>query len=286
MKQHVIAVAQIDAAVGNLEKNIDTHLSALRKAKQGGADLVVFPELSLSGYSVRDLNWHVALRTDEAGTIGRLAAETNDCSVILGSVEESDSYGLYNAALLLENGSVSSVHRKIYPPTYGMFEEMRYFSAGSRVRSFASRIGQIGVLICEDLWHLSLPYLLALDGAEAIICIAASPTRLAGNDERIAIARTNTEQHKALARLLSTYIIFCNRVGFEDGVNFWGGSEVISPDGEIVCQAKLFSEDLLFADLDGNELRRARRMSRHFLDENPSLTLTELSRIVAARHAG
>lgn len=283
MKRHRIAVAQTDAAVGNLDANIATHLQAIRKAREGGAELIVFPELSLTGYSLRDLNWTVPLRADAPGTLAPLLRETADCSVILGSVEESDRYGIHNAAFLLENGTVRTVHRKIYPPTYGMFEELRYFSPGRQIRSCATRIGRIGVLVCEDLWHLSVPYLLALDGAEAIVCIAASPTRLAGGEERIAVARMNTEQHRALARLLSTYIVFCNRVGFEDGVSFWGGSEVISPSGETVGSARLFEEDLLFAELDGNELRRARRMSRHFLDENAELTLAELNRIVAGR---
>jgi predicted amidohydrolase len=161
-----------------------------------------------------------------------------------------------------------------------MFEEMRYFSCGKSVRAFDTAFGRIGVLICEDLWHISLPYLLALDGAGIVIAIAASPTRVGGDQERLGAATLNTEHHKTYARLLSTYIAFCNRVGYEDGVNFWGGSQVVAPSGEVVVNAKMFEEDLVVATIDDNELRRARRFSRHFLDEDVRLVLGELERVV------
>ncbi len=117
---------------------------------------------------------------------------------------------------------------------------------------------------------------------QVIIGIAASPTRLAGQ-EALEIARVNTEQHRAYARLLSSYVVFCNRVGFEDGVNFWGGSEIIDPGGNVLVQAKTFDEDLIFAEIDENEIRRARRLSRHFLDDDVRLVQTELERILTKR---
>jgi len=160
-----------------------------------------------------------------------------------------------------------------------MFEELRYFSPGTSARAFDTSIGRIGVLVCEDLWHIPLPYILARDGAQMIVGMAASPTRLSGEEARIQNAQVNSEQHRAYARLLSTYLIFCNRVGFEDGVNFWGGSEIIAPNGDSIVQAKLFDEDLIFADIDPNEVRRARRLSRHFLDDDIRLTIAELERI-------
>lgn len=279
MNKWTIAVAQIDTAVGDLKKNCTKHVEMLRRAKEGGADVVVFPELSLTGYSIKDLNWDLALRTDDVSALSAIVGESDDCAILCGGVEESASYGIYNAAFLFEGGAVRSVHRKIYPPTYGMFEEARYFSRGTTVRAFDSAIGRIGVLICEDLWHLSLPYLLALDGAEVIICIAASPTRLSGTDPNPQIAQVNSVQHQALARLLSTYIVFCNRVGYEDGINFWGGSEIVTPSGDVQVRSKFFEEDLLFGEIDMNDVRRARRLSRHFLDEDISLVLKELTRI-------
>jgi NAD+ synthase (glutamine-hydrolysing) len=278
-----IALAQIDCVIGNPGTNVRKHAGMVRRARDGGADLVVFPELSLTGYNIRDINWDVALRASDTKLLDPLLTESNEISIILGGVEESSDYGIYNSAFLLEKGTVRTVHRKVYPPTYGMFEELRYFSPGRNARAFDTEIGRLGVLICEDLWHLPLPYILAQDRAEMIIGIAASPTRLAGDDARIQNAQINSEQHKALARLLSTYVVFCNRVGYEDGVNFWGGSEIIGPSGEVVAQAKLFEEDLIFADIDENEVRRARRLSRHFLDDDPRLTIEALTRILNQR---
>jgi len=285
MNKWTIAVAQIDTAVGDVKKNIAKHLEYTRRAKEGGADVVIFPELSLTGYSIKDLNWNLALRVDDTTALSDLLRVSDDCSVLSGAVEESTGYGIYNAAFLFEKGRVQSVHRKIYPPTYGMFEESRYFSKGNTVRAFDTAVGRVGVVICEDLWHVSLPYLLALDGAEVIFCMAASPTRLTGSDPHLQIAQVNNEQHKAIARLLSTYIVFCNRVGYEDGINFWGGSEIISPYGDNIIRARFFEEDLVFAEIDPNDVRRARRLSRHFLDENVRLTLAELTRI-ADRQGG
>lgn len=274
-----IAVAQIDNVLGDLQKNIAKHIEYIRRAKEGGADLVVFPELSLTGYSIKDSNWDLAIRPTDEKLLAGLMKESKDISILLGCVEESFEYGIYNSAFFFEKGKVQSVHKKIYLPTYGMFEEMRYFSAGKTVRAFDSGVGRLGVLICEDLWHLPLPYILAQDGAQVIITIAASPTRLSGDDARTQIAQVNSEQHRAYARLLSSYMVYCNRVGFEDGVNFWGGSEIIAPNGDTIVQAKLFEEQIIFAELDGNDVRRARRFSRHFLDDDIQLTIEELGRI-------
>ncbi len=268
-----IAVAQIDAAIGNLKKNIDHHVSFVKKAIAKKADIVVFPELSLTGYSVRDLNWDVAINLQNPGALKELTKLSTAITIIAGGVEEAENFGLYNSAFVFEDGNVYSGHRKIYPPTYGMFEEMRYFSQGKEARAFHSKHGELGILICEDLWHISLPYILTSDGANVIIALAASPTRITGSAEQLPSAVLNSEHHKTYARLLSSYVVFSNRVGIEDGVNFWGGSEVVGPSGEILATAKLFDEDLIFATLDDEAIRRARRLSRHFIDDSLELTI-------------
>lgn len=131
-----IALAQIDSILGDQTKNIKKHVEFIRRAKQGGADLVVFPELSLSGYSIKDMNWDVALRTKDTKLLSPILKECSDISAILGCVEESDVYGIHNSAVLIEKGKATTIHRKIYPPTYGMFEELRYFSPGKTVNAF------------------------------------------------------------------------------------------------------------------------------------------------------
>lgn len=276
-----IALAQIDAVLGDPARNIALHCEVAERARQAGAHMVVFPELSLTGYSVKDLNWDLAVRPDALPEMYMpLLEKSREIGILAGGIEESGSFGIYNSAFLCEDGHMRSVHRKTYPPTYGMFEEMRYFSRGNAVRAVDTRIGRIGILVCEDLWHISLPYLLMMDGAELIVSMAASPTRLGGDSGTLRSAELNGEHHRTYARLLSVYLAFCNRVGFEDGVNFWGGSAVIGPSGEPKAVARLFEPDLVFADLDDGELRRARRFSRHMLDEDPELVMRELSRIL------
>jgi NAD+ synthase (glutamine-hydrolysing) len=279
-----LALAQIDPVLGDMKANIRKHLELADKASAAGAQVVVFPELSLTGYSIKDMNWDLALNLQrDPLPVAPLIEKGKTISILAGGVEEGSSFGLYNAAFFFEGGEVRSVHRKTYPPTYGMFEENRYFSSGTEVRAMESRHGRFGVLICEDLWHIPLPYLLAQDGAAVILTLVASPTRLSGKEEKPQIATINSENHRTYARLLSVYVAFCNRIGFEDGVNFWGGSEIVGPDGTCLVSAKLFEEDLIIADIDENDLRRARRFSRHFLDDNPDLVARELKRIQGRR---
>ena len=275
-----IALAQIDPLLGDVERNVALHCAYADRAREAGAQLVVFPELSLTGYGIKDLNWDLAVHPDNPPKIyAPLLERSKGIAIIAGGVEEGDSFGMYNSAFLFQDGVMRSVHRKTYPPTYGMFEEMRYFSRGTSVRAFDTPLGRLGVLICEDLWHPSLPYLLALDGAQAIIALVASPTRLGGDGDTLRAAQVNSENHQTYGRLLSVYVAFCNRVGFEDGVNFWGGSALIGPDGGVVASGKVMEEDLVLADLEENVIRRARRFSRHFLDEDPGLVRRELKRM-------
>lgn len=275
-----LALAQIDPVLGDMQANIGRHAELADRAAAAGAQLVVFPELGLTGYSIKDMNWDLALNLSHGpGPLAPLVEKGKTISILAGGVEEGPSFALYNAAFFFEGGEVRSVHRKTYPPTYGMFEENRYFSSGRGVAAFDSKHGRFGVLICEDLWHMPLPYILARDGASVILTLVASPTRISGKEEKPPIATVNSENHRAYARLLSVFIAFCNRVGFEDGVNFWGGSEIVGPDGRCLASAKLFEEDLIVAEIDENELRRARRLSRHFVDDDPDLVERELRRI-------
>ncbi len=273
------AIAQVDSRVGDVEGNVQHHLEFIERAKREGAQLILFPELSLTGYTLRDLAWETAIDVRHAGAFERLKKASNDLSIVAGFVESGGDHGIYNAAIFLEDGEIKHVHRKIYPPTYGMFEEGRYFSPGHDVQAFDSKYGRLGILICEDCWHPSLPYLLAIDGAQALLCLTASPTRIAGESAELDNAKINHEHHRVYARLLSSYVLFSNRVGFEDGVNFWGGSVAMDPFGNTLKEAQLFKEDVIVFDVDTTEVQRARRFSRHFLDENVELVRKNLLRI-------
>lgn len=274
-----IAVAQINSVLGDLEKNIKHHLDYCDEALKNKAGLIVFPELSLTGYSLKDLNFMISLNLEETKLLDKLKEASKNISIICGLAEEDRNYAIYNSAIYLSGGEIKSVHRKIYLPTYGLFEELRYFSPGNQCKAFESKFGKMGMLVCEDMWHLSLPYTLAMDGAQIITGIASSPTRLAVNQEKFRNYEINSEQHRAFARMLSCYFIFSNRVGFEDGINFWGGSEIIDPFGNVISVAKLFEEDIVYAEINFEEVRRARHQARHFLDENLDLTIRNLKKI-------
>ncbi|MGB2867675.1 MAG: nitrilase-related carbon-nitrogen hydrolase [Bacteroidota bacterium] len=274
------AIAQVDSRVGDLKHNIEHHVEFIDRARRKGADLVMFPELSLTGYSLKDLAWELSVDPKTEPLFKPLRERSKKISIAAGFVESGANHGIYNSAVFFEDGEVKHIHRKTYLPSYGMFEEGRYFSAGKAIRAFTSRLGRIGMLVCEDAWHVSVPYLLALDGAEALLCLTASPTRVAGENPKIGVEVVNQEHHRTYARLLNTYFLFGNRVGFEDGVSFWGGSAIVSPGGAMIAQAKLNKEDLIFGQVDSLEVERARRFSRHFLDERPELVIRTLRRLL------
>lgn len=270
------AVAQINSVLGNLERNIDHHLEFCDEAIKNKADIIVFPELSLTGYSLKDINYSISLNIAKTRLLDRLKEKSREISVICGLAEEDENFAIYNSGIFISDGEIKFTHRKIYPPTYGLFEEFRYFSKGRVCKAHETKFGKVGLLVCEDLWHLSLPLTAALDGAQIIAGIAASPTRLAADSEKFRNYEINSEHHRTYARILSLYFIFSNRVGYEDGINFWGGSEIIDPFGNIISAARLFEEDIIYAEINPEEVRRARHQARHFLDEDTDLTIKNL----------
>lgn len=274
-----IAAAQIESVLGDLEKNIEHHLNYCDEAIRNGADMIVFPELSLTGYSLKDLNYQISINTGKSKALDKLKDKSRKISIICGLAEEDDNFAIYNSGMFISDGEIKFTHRKVYPPTYGLFEEFRYFSRGRECRAHETKFGKIGLLVCEDLWHLSLPYTVAMDGAQIITGIAASPTRLAVNYEKFKNYEINSENHRVYARMLSSYFVFSNKVGFEDGINFWGGSEIVDPFGNVLSAAKLFEEDMIYAEINFEEVRRARHQARHFLDEDLDLTIRNLKKI-------
>ena len=278
LKKATIALAQTSPILGDISRNVEQHCETVERALQQGAEAICFPELSLTGYTLRDLNFELALDPATSPLLKPLRDLSKKITIICGGVESDQSGAVFNAAFCFERGGHLATHRKIYPPTYGLFEEMRYFSRGMSLRAFDSEVlGRIGMLVCEDLWHPALPYLLAQDGAQMIFVPTASPTQLATGEAAAASAApvnydVNREHHAAYARLLGLYVACVNRVGVEDGVSFWGGSELVSPSGETRKRAKFFEEDLVITEVDPAVVRHARQRSRHSIDEDLPLT--------------
>jgi predicted amidohydrolase len=280
-----IALAQLAPRLGLFNENLDCHHDLLRKARIGGAGLVVFPELGLTGYQVQDLAMEVAIRLDDS-RLALLAAEAVGISAVVSFVEESADHRLFIAAALLENGRVAHVHRKLFLASYGMFDEGRFFAAGSQIRAFPSQLGiGVGIAICEDFWHLPVAQILALDGAQIIIDVSSTPGHDVGaaNGDGLGTARSCRTLVRAYAQLTTSFVVFVNRVGAEESISFWGGSEVIGPNGAPVFSAPFYDEGLYFVDVDLGDLRRERIALPLLRDERLELQVRELQRIVADR---
>jgi predicted amidohydrolase len=280
-----IALAQLAPRLGVLDDNLAVHREALAAARAGGAGLVVFPELGLTGYQLQDLAAEVAMRADDPRLIG-LAADAAGMSAIVSFVEEAADHRLFISAALLEDGAVSFIHRKLFLPTYGLFDERRFFAAGDRLRTVESRLGvRLGIAVCEDFWHLAVPETLALDGAQILINVSSSPGRdlAAIHEVGLGTAASWRNLMRTYAQLTTSFVVFCNRVGMDETISFWGGSEVIGPSGEALFTAPMFEEGLHFVDIQVGDVRRERIGLPLLRDERPELHLRELRRILAER---
>jgi NAD+ synthase (glutamine-hydrolysing) len=281
-----IALAQVAPRLGELDANLARHRDLLRTARAGGAGLVVFPELGLTGYLLQDLAAEVAMRLDDP-RLAELAGETaGGFSAVVSFVEESGDHRLFIAAALLEDGDIRHVHRKVFLPTYGQFDERRFFAAGDTVRATPSRLGiGIGIGVCEDFWHLQTPQLLALDGATLLINVSSSPGRdlAARNEVGLGTATSWRTLMRTYAQLTTSFVVFVNRVGVDESMTFWGGSEVIGPSGEALFSAPFFDDDLYLVDVNLDDIRRERIALPLLRDERLELQARELGRIIAER---
>lgn len=278
-----VGLAQMYPKLGDVNSNLALHLELIAKAKAQQVELLLFPELSLTGYNLLDLTYDVAQPLGSEW-IRQLVSLADGIDIMFGFVESSEEHVLYNSALYASDGQIAYVHRKVYLPTYGMFDEGRYFGRGETIRSFSTRFGQLGMLICEDLWHPSAAFLLAQDRAQLILVPANSPARsLDGKGfGSQSFWYTNLENQASINGL---FLLFCNRVGTEDGVSFFGGSTVVNPHGDQVATASLLEEQLLITNIDLDQIRRARFETPLLRDENLELTIRELSRIRQMRLA-
>jgi len=276
-----LALAQCAPALGDLKDNLDLHLELTQQAITEGADMVVFPELSLTGYFLKDLVPEVAMTLDDA-RLAPLIELSKRIDIATGVVLKSEDFRYYNAALYLSGGEVKHVHRKVYLPTYGMFDEQRYFAPGDRIRAFDVAGVRAGMLVCEDMWHLSSPYLLFVQGVSLLLCISSSPGRgvLANADADVAPGSVGSwnDLLQTVAEYTTSYVAYVNRLGYEDGVNFWGGSCVFGPDGQMVVDAGE-NAGLVIADIDVREVERQRLATPLLRDEKAEFTLRELERI-------
>jgi NAD+ synthase (glutamine-hydrolysing) len=277
-----LALAQIATQLGDVQANLEKHLDFVKQAKAQKADLVVFPELSLTGYVLQDLVPTVAHWPLESDPVFQpLFKASQDLDLVVGFVEEDRRHRFYIASAYLSGGEVLHVHHKVYLPTYGLFDEGRFFAWGDSVRAFDTRFGRMGILICEDFWHASPPYLLWLDGADVLLLTSASPGRGLNQEDRLESARWVENVNRAYANLFTNFVVHSNRTGYEDGLNFWGGSTVFDPNGELLAHGPYHEEALVVTRLDLDYLHRTRARLPLLRDERTGLVQRELNRIIS-----
>jgi predicted amidohydrolase len=282
--EYRIALAQIAPRLGDLDANLENAADRVRAAATEGAQLTLLPELALTGYLLQDLVPDVAIQADDDRLLA-IGREAPGMLVAVGFVEETDDHRYCNSVALVRDGALVGLHRKVYLPTYGLFDEGRFTRAGDRIRTVEAGepIGRIGLSVCEDFWHASLPMLQALDGASLLVNVAAGPSRAPGSSAGLQAIEGWHKMQDTYALLGTVALAFCNRVGNEEGLTFWGGSRILAADGSPVVQAPLWEEALVVGTLDTEDLRMQRYGLPLLADERLELVRRELDRIIAER---
>jgi predicted amidohydrolase len=282
--EYRIGLAQYAPRLGEVDANLELADGWLRRAAGEGAQLVAFPELALSGYLLSDLVPEVAISANDP-RLAALSRAAPEVLVAIGFVEETDDHRYSNSAALMRDGELVGVHRKVYLPTYGLFDEGRFTRPGQQIRTHdvGQPLGRIGLSVCEDFWHPSLPMLQAQDGASLLVNVAAGPARAPGS---AAGTRAIAGWHKmqdTYALLGTVAIAFCNRVGNEEGLTFWGGSRILGADGSVIAEGPLYEEALVMGSLETDDLRLQRYQLPLLADERLELVRRELDRVIAER---
>ncbi|WP_031469331.1 nitrilase-related carbon-nitrogen hydrolase [Sciscionella sediminilitoris] len=273
-----VGIAQVDCHLGDVAANLDTAERVVRRAAEQGADVVVFPELSLHGYSLGALDREMSVPVTDP----RLAKlSTHGPDVLLG-LHEDGRLRLYNAASYFSGGELLHTHRKLYLPNYRDWEERKHFSPGQTLRAFDTAHARAATLICNDAWQSVLPWLAAQDGAEVLFVPTNSASGLApGAIDTTVYWR---DLLLAIARLQQCWVVFVNRVGVEGNARFWGGSRVLDPWGDVHAEIPGDTEELLVAELDVSAVRRRRREMPLVQESRFGLVSREVNRLLAEGH--
>jgi predicted amidohydrolase len=299
-----IAMCQTNPVLLDVKANVAAVIDKIHACKDMGADLIVFPELALTGYFV-GLKYHEAALQMTSPQIKRIAEATKGTAAVVGFIEESLSMNFYNSALVAVDGELKFAYRKLNLPNYGVFEEQKFFATGKHVRGFRLHGLNISVFICNDLWHPSLPYLGISQKADLFLTLFNS------SEGSMAHEFSNIESWEIInrfySRIFGIYNICVNRVG-EEGpeairctapqngdtgfpeafrlpdlkktYHFWGGSEIINPFGQAIYSAKKYQEEVVLGVISKDMLRRKKIILPYLKNDDPYFTYRELGRIL------
>lgn len=271
-----IAVAQTAARHGDIAANLDAHLAMIGAARAGGAEVLVFPELSLTGYCVGDRSLALAIPRDHE-VIQRLADAAGDMWTVVGFIEEGVAAQIHNSLAVLHDGAVAFLHRKLNLATFGQLEEGKHFAAGRYLETF--NLGprwRAGTLICADSWNPALVHLAAVQGATLLLLPVASALGVVGGEFSNPVGWQRALDFYAM--VYGMPLAMANFAGEQAGARFWGGSRVLDPYGNTLAQAGE-GEDLIFAELDFRTVLTARYHLPTLRDSNLDLIYRELGRL-------
>ncbi|HEY2260528.1 MAG TPA: nitrilase-related carbon-nitrogen hydrolase [Solirubrobacteraceae bacterium] len=272
-----IGLAQIDVKLGDVETNLNRVRAAIGRAAADGADLVVAPELCLSGYAVGAVDAPLALAAHDPA-LTALGGAPGGCAVAVGFPELGPASRVYNSVSFIDEGVVQHVHRKLYLPTYHGWEERKHFSAGTAMRAFDTRFGRAALLVCNDAWQPALAFVAIQDGAELLLVPANSSH---GDSPELDVRAYWRDITRLYARLFECYVVFVNRVGEERGAQFWGGSHIVDPLGEMVCEGPEDDEWVAVTPkLDLAVVRERRRRMPLNRDARLAMLRRELTRLI------
>ncbi|HEX5191830.1 MAG TPA: nitrilase-related carbon-nitrogen hydrolase [Solirubrobacteraceae bacterium] len=269
-----VALAQLDPVIGEVDRNLGQIRELIDQANADGADLTVFPELAVHGYALGRIRGGAQLRASDE----RLAALASGHSDVLVGFHEDGGVRAYNSAAYLSGGEIVHVHRKLYLPTYLAWEERKHMSPGQSLRAFETGYARTATLVCNDAWQPALPWLAAQDGAELMLVPTNSAANLGEDtlDNRVYWERLL----ESIGRMQQAWVVFVNRVGTEDGGEFWGGSRVVDPHGEVVVQAPYGEMALISVDIDIDFARRVRRELPLLAEARLGLIQRETARLI------
>lgn len=269
-----VALAQTDCVLGDVEANLETARTAVKQAAAQDADLVVFPELSLHGYALSQLDDDMSILAADP----RVRALSEFGPDVVVGLYEDGGLRRYNAAVYLSRGEVLHVHRKLFLPTYLTWEERKHFTPGQRMRAFDTRHGRMAALVCNDFWQPVLPWLAVQDGAFMLLAPTNSVTTTSHGP-----VLDNVDYWQDLlrfvARMQQTWVVFVNRVGEEGDTSFWGGSRIVDPIGTVVAQAPMGEPAVVVAEVDMKVAKWARRSLPLVTEARLGLVLREVQRL-------
>lgn len=260
-----VALAQVNCRLGDKKGNIKKIERVASKAKQQSANLLILPELSLTGYVVRDQIYELAEKIPGPSTrILENIAREKGLHIVFGMPEIAGNTRatLHNTAVLVGPKGLIGKYRKMYLPTHSVFEEKRYFRPGYQTGVFDTALGKIGLIVCYDIYFPEVARLARLDGAQLIICISASPAVRKTFFEILTLARAIEN---------TAFLAFVNLIGVEDGLQFWGGSRLVAPNGKIIAQAKYDVEDFVIGEVDYSDIRPLEAFVPALKDLRPEL---------------